>query len=376
MIWSNYRYNSQRIKLQKQRLELSEDPNHRILSSDVQHYPRRIEDLLFFVTKSGDSPHARLIVYDIKQGDQQILYDFGSNPSFYPFSDFEIILDDGLFTTGGGNVYKIDLKTGDLVDQITHPLINKLAEGWEYLYFKNLAIIEDNRMFFSGSFSRENHYLSAYDFSNKSLLWEKSFDKAFQCLSKSSHLILQYNNSDILCHNSESGINKWTYESQDYITTDLLIVETQIIFGVADGRIISLNLENGEQNWEIMTPLSQTHSLCYYNDNSLHLITYSHYCCLNSNDGSILNSFTIEESEWKRIGVTGQLTKVEVTDTHVLSCDINESIIFAINRTSGKIDWHFNLGINATIPLDNHPLIIENSIYVLDFKGQLHEIAM
>ncbi len=206
------------------------------------------------------------------------------------------------------------------------------------------------------------------------LVWKKKLSSEIITapVMTDSIMIVHCVDGKLFALNLEDGHELWRYESKVPLlslrgTSSPVVTDETVLLGLSNGKLVALNLWDGQLRWqvEVATPSGRTElermvdvdARPVVKNGIVYAVSYQgRLVALKLRTGRLLWSQEISSS-----------SGMVVDDDHVYLTD-NESMIWAINRLTGKTNWKqadlLNRGITAPVAYQKYLLVGDAAGYV------------
>ncbi len=231
-----------------------------------------------------------------------------------------------------------------------------------------------------------------YSFLNKKEIWtldlkgfmknKKIFiDSFIQLIPEKNILIITINDGKILNVNLENGNINWQKDLNLFISNNHSCDDKNCYILTSEGTIYNLNIKNGNINWErkndnsaktmylgnsFSLPILENEYIYYYNkDNNIVKI--------NKKDGHILWSQRVDylSANLSNIGINDIDHEMIIYKEYLIGGSSLMNILFALNKKNGSVVWVNDFKLNSEIlQVDNFGFFLsnENNLCCLDLE--------
>ena len=271
-------------------------------------------------------------------------------------------------TTGSGHIFALNKNNGKIIwsNKITAPI--RAAPIISGNFF--LVLAKDNRLY-------------AYNLMNGDLTWtHEGLEEISTFIGSSSPVvskgivIVTYSSGEIYAINLSNGVVIWNDNLSKLVQKESLenisdirgsaVIQNDTVYVIShNGKMVSMNLNNGKRLWEsniggIQTPwVASKFIYVLSKDNEL--------ICLTSDQGKIvwvskLKDYTDFEKKGKLITWTGPLLA-----GHMLIVSSSHGIIASISPYTGR----YLSAINVKSSVENQAIVSNKTVFFLTTKGNL-----
>ncbi|KXX71913.1 PQQ-binding-like beta-propeller repeat protein [Flammeovirga sp. SJP92] len=265
------------------------------------------------------------------------------------------------------NLHKYNLKWGYEKFWATMGLLNtqkELPNAGSGFMINSAPVKGKNEIVFSV------YYTGMYSVSLKTgeLLWASSDHSLFTCGTSNQIIYFSAKKNAIISKNISDGKVNWEYkfevkEEGAYVSAN----ENIVVFATFDGKIYSLNSKTGKVNWikdDKQQKIEGVYGFSGLTKSSITLCTWSqengqNFILTNLDyDGNVKWSKTFKG--WKKQEF-GQIASKPLIENDIIYVSTGTNIMYAINITSGEIEWEYKIKDNQ--PIYCTPYKVGNRLY-------------
>lgn len=293
--------------------------------------------------------------------------------------DYEVPIENGFDVLINYNSFFIKNYNANGFEQTT--IVNKLdRDDIKVMNKIFMTIIDGNLVLFSSYDEEFNTIVGMYDIMKDLVLWERKTEDFFH-LHKNSNLFFS-NEDNLYAINCQSGNVIWKYDinqNSDRIERIIDVHDNQLLIGLKNSKLLSLDLNTGEVLWYIKEGVPVDNLRLSERDGKLYALQLNIYVVIDTTNGEVLIHKDIEEYLTNYFGYTLFFIRTS---------KYNDGFIYFVGGRKGvsdtvgvfdlskeKIVWHQKLDIpeGEFIGAGEDKIQFNNqNLYVLDTSHTLH----
>jgi len=356
------------------------------ISDSVWNMPCKFNNELFLITIKGlkkltKFKEIQLSIFSIDEKTEIVNIKIENPTMRLHLADFQMqYTGANIFMNHGQKILKFDVRTNKFKEYVLS------QEKFESKFppsvrIKSSHVYEDTIILHQLQSMTES-FIGSYNLENEKFNWKiKDIEETIYDIQGIKDVVCVHIGNTIKCINKQTGEEIWEYTVDDSfikkyehslgctIDSNLMVFENQLIIGIKNGYIVSLNIETGKVLWKQDLDVLHMNSLFVsVEDKKMYLFSDSKYFIIAMNGDIVLNYIVLKERA-NELELHGN-NNLTITETQVVIQDIFSGTLLVLDKNSGELRWHHKIELEGSVPLGYNPVVSDDSIFIYNYKNR------